>query len=116
VSLLYMMVVLGPPALLSWAMGAALTWAMHPAAEPWPIRRGVEACFGGLCGAAIHAEQDVSLGAAEYHAERVARARGLPVEAVRTLIEGRARRPGGPLTPDAVVNVLELNIALDRPR
>ncbi len=61
-------------------------------------------------------DPDISLGAAKYQAERVARARGVAVEAVLELIEGHARRPAGSLTPDALVNVLQLNIALDRLR
>ena len=61
-------------------------------------------------------DPDISLAAARYQAERVARARGVAVEAVLELVEAQARRPGGPLTPDRLVNVLQLNIALDRMR
>jgi len=43
-----------------------------------------------------------------------ARGRRLAPAAVRALIQARAFAPGGPLTPGRVVNVLELNLALDR--
>ena len=55
----------------------------------------------------------VSEDAALYQAERVARARGLPPSRVEALIRERAFAPGGPLTRRRVVNVLELNLALD---
>ncbi|MBK9128223.1 MAG: potassium-transporting ATPase subunit C [Phycisphaerales bacterium] len=51
--------------------------------------------------------------AALYQAERVARERGFPCEDVEALISKLAFSPGGPLTPERVVNVLELNLALD---
>lgn len=51
--------------------------------------------------------------AALYQAPRVAEARGIPPEGVETLIAGHAFRPGGFLTPDRLVNVLELNLALE---
>ena len=61
-------------------------------------------------------DPDISLAAAQYQAARVARARGVAVEAVLELVEAHSRRPAGPLTPDPLVNVLQLNIALDRLR
>lgn len=61
-------------------------------------------------------DPDISLRAAEYQAARVARARGLSIESVNELIQAHARRPGGPVTPERIVNVLRLNIALDRSR
>lgn len=51
--------------------------------------------------------------AALYQAERVAAARGIPTAQVRALIQKHAFSLGGPLTPDRVINVLELNLALD---
>jgi K+-transporting ATPase ATPase C chain len=56
----------------------------------------------------------VSEQAARYQAPRVAAARGLPEARVEALIEEHAFAPGGPLTPGRLVNVLELNLALDR--
>jgi K+-transporting ATPase ATPase C chain len=51
--------------------------------------------------------------AAVYQAARVAQARGLAASRVEALIAERAFAPGGVLTPDRIVNVLELNVALD---
>ncbi|KQR71632.1 potassium-transporting ATPase subunit C [Rhizobium sp. Leaf341] len=52
--------------------------------------------------------------AARYQAARIASARSLPVEAVNALIDRSAFSPGGVLTPDRLVNVLEINLALDK--
>jgi K+-transporting ATPase ATPase C chain len=51
--------------------------------------------------------------AALYQAERVARARKLPLSQIETLVRRYAFAPGGLFTPDRLVNVLELNLALD---
>ncbi|HLO67308.1 MAG TPA: potassium-transporting ATPase subunit KdpC [Holophaga sp.] len=53
----------------------------------------------------------ISLDAARWQAPRVARARGLDPARVRALAEARAR--GGLLAGRPLVNVLELNLALD---
>jgi K+-transporting ATPase ATPase C chain len=55
----------------------------------------------------------VSVRAAVYQADRVAAARGMPREQVEALVARHAFAPGGFLTPDRLVNVLELNLALD---
>jgi K+-transporting ATPase ATPase C chain len=55
----------------------------------------------------------ISERAALYQAERVAAARGVPVAGIEALVRERAFAPGGMLTPDRVVNVLELNLAMD---
>jgi potassium-transporting ATPase KdpC subunit len=55
----------------------------------------------------------ITLDAARVQAERVASTRGLSIEAVDTLLEKCAERPGGALTPGSVVNVLLVNMALD---
>jgi K+-transporting ATPase ATPase C chain len=55
----------------------------------------------------------ISVHAASYQAERVAKARDLPLPQVEALIVQHAFAPGGFLTPDRLVNVLELNLALD---
>jgi K+-transporting ATPase ATPase C chain len=55
----------------------------------------------------------ISERAARYQAARVAATRNLPEERVEALIQERAFRPGGVLTPERIVNVLELNLALD---
>jgi K+-transporting ATPase ATPase C chain len=51
--------------------------------------------------------------AALYQAERVAKARNVPPSQVAELIKKRSFSPGGALTPERLVNVLELNLALD---
>jgi K+-transporting ATPase ATPase C chain len=56
----------------------------------------------------------ITLDAAKYQAERVASARGLSVAPVITLLDKCAERPGGALTSGPVVNVLLVNMALDR--
>jgi K+-transporting ATPase ATPase C chain len=66
----------------------------------------VAASGGGL-------DPHISEHAARYQAARVASARGLPPAQIEALIREHALPPGGPLTPDRVVNVLELNLALD---
>ena len=55
----------------------------------------------------------ISLAAALYQAGRVARTRGLEVDAVRALIEQNAQRPLIPGLGEPRVNVLKLNLALD---
>jgi K+-transporting ATPase ATPase C chain len=56
----------------------------------------------------------VSERAALYQAPRVAEARGLPLPEVEALIREHRFAPGSFLTPDRLVNVLELNLALDQ--
>ena len=65
----------------------------------------VAASGGGL-------DPHISEHAARYQAERVAGARGVAQPRIEELIRGRAFAPGGALT-GRVVNVLELNLALD---
>ena len=60
-------------------------------------------------------DPDISLAAAYYQAPRVARARGLPLETVRTLIAAHARDRWLGILGEPRVNVLELNLALDSP-
>jgi K+-transporting ATPase ATPase C chain len=56
----------------------------------------------------------ITLRAATYQAERIASARGLPVRSVTETLSKYAKRPGGALTSEPLVNVLDVNIALDR--
>ncbi|MCX9146028.1 potassium-transporting ATPase subunit C [Erythrobacter sp. WG] len=67
----------------------------------------VAASGGGL-------DPHISLAGALYQAERVAQARGLSRGEVERLIEAEATSVGGPLAPERIVNVLQLNLALDR--
>lgn len=76
------------------------------AANPVPVDL-VAASGGGL-------DPHISLAGALYQAERVAAARGVNADAVRRLITQSAKAPGGPFAPEPIVNVLELNLALDR--
>lgn len=66
----------------------------------------VAASGGGL-------DPHISEGAAMYQAARVAQARGLETPRVEAMIADRAFAPGGFLLADRIVNVLELNLALD---
>jgi len=59
-------------------------------------------------------DPNITISAAEYQAERVALARGLPVASVKEIIAKNAKKMGGILTPEPLVNVLLLNIALDK--
>lgn len=58
-------------------------------------------------------DPQISEHAAFYQAKRVAAARGLPLADVETIIRRHVFAPGSFLTPDRLVNVLELNLALD---
>jgi K+-transporting ATPase ATPase C chain len=58
----------------------------------------------------------ISLKAAEYQVRRVAAARGLPQERVRAVIDAHTERSGAILGAPPRVNVLRLNLALDRER
>jgi len=51
---------------------------------------------------------------ATLQAPRVAKARGLPLDAVRQLINQHTAQPAFGFLGDPGVNVLELNLALDR--
>lgn len=55
----------------------------------------------------------LTLAAAAYQARRVASARGLSVQTVLDLLGSCTHRPGGPLGPGPLVNVLQVNMALD---
>lgn len=55
----------------------------------------------------------ITLKGARYQVERVASARGISSENVTDLLERHAKRTGGALTPEPLVNVLLVNMALD---
>jgi K+-transporting ATPase ATPase C chain len=76
------------------------------AARPIPADL-VAASGGGL-------DPHISLAGALYQSDRVAAARGVDPSSVRRLVEGIAFAPGGVLAPEPIVNVLQLNLALDR--
>lgn len=58
-------------------------------------------------------DPDISLAGARYQAQRVATARNLPLPRVEQLIQNHAIAPGHAMSTERIVNVLELNIALD---
>ncbi|HJS89680.1 MAG TPA: potassium-transporting ATPase subunit KdpC [Steroidobacteraceae bacterium] len=59
-------------------------------------------------------DPDISLAAAYYQADRIARVRHLSPDRVRALIADQGRRPWLGFIGEARVNVLELNLALDK--
>lgn len=59
-------------------------------------------------------DPNITLAAARYQAGRVAKARGLSVDTVIELLTQYADRPGGVLTQQSMVNVLLVNMALDK--
>ncbi len=61
-------------------------------------------------------DPDISLAAAYYQVDRIARARHLSPGRVRALIATRARTPWLGVIGEPRVNVLELNLALDKLR
>lgn len=87
---------------------ASETVSRYAAADDNPLPADLVAASGGGL------DPHISLAGARYQAARVAAARALPVADVETLIDRMAFAPGGPAAPDRIVNVLELNLALDR--
>lgn len=86
-------------------VGGAVRALAVPGAGPVPLDLVTESGSG--------LDPDVTLQAALYQVTRIARARGIAEADVAGVIGSHARRPGGPLTPQPIVNVLEVNLALD---
>jgi K+-transporting ATPase ATPase C chain len=57
----------------------------------------------------------ISPAAAHYQAQRIARARGIPVEKVRAIIEGNTQGRALGILGEPTVNVVLVNTALDTP-
>ena len=82
--------------------------ALYGATADDPLPAELAAASGGGL------DPHISEHAALYQAKRVADARGMPLSQVESLVHQNAFSPGAILTPDRLVNVLELNLALDR--
>lgn len=82
--------------------------ARYGATADKPIPADLVAASGGGL------DPHISLEGALYQADRVAAARGLAPAEVKRLIEDEAVSAGGAFAPGRIVNVLELNLALDR--
>jgi K+-transporting ATPase ATPase C chain len=80
--------------------------AAHAATPEKPLPADLAAASGGGL------DPHVSERAALYQVERIAAARSLPQDDVQALVRRQAFAPGGFLTSDRLVNVLELNLAL----
>jgi K+-transporting ATPase ATPase C chain len=59
-------------------------------------------------------DPDISVAAALYQVHRVAKARGMPEDKVRTLVDANTRGRTFGVLGEPRINVLELNLALDR--
>jgi len=56
----------------------------------------------------------ITIEAAKYQAERVAKVRGLEPDTVMSLVMKQVKRPGGLFAPEPLVNVLMANMELDQ--
>jgi K+-transporting ATPase ATPase C chain len=59
-------------------------------------------------------DPDITLDAAIYQADRVAKVRGISKDSVIRMIKRHSERTGGELIPEPLVNVLEVNVELDK--
>jgi len=84
------------------------TIARHDATADSPIPADLVAASGGGL------DPHISLEGAHYQADRVAAARGMTASEVKRLIDAQAVSAAGPFAPERIVNVLDLNLALDQ--
>lgn len=59
-------------------------------------------------------DPDITLAAARFQTGRVARARHVSAETIGKIVEASVYYPGGVLSSEPLVNVLQLNLKLDR--
>jgi potassium-transporting ATPase KdpC subunit len=86
----------------------ALQWIeQHGASASKPLPAELAAASGG--GLDPHITED----AARYQVDRVASARGIPYSQLEAMVTSLSFSPGNALTPVRLVNVLELNLALN---
>ena len=90
------------------ATRAAETVERYGATPANPVPADLVAASGGGL------DPHISLEGALYQASRVATARGLARGDIQRLIESQAKSAAGPFAPERIVNVLELNLALDQ--
>jgi K+-transporting ATPase ATPase C chain len=88
---------------------AQQTLAAYGATAKRPLPADLAAASGG--GLDPHITERAAL----YQVERVATARNVSPAQIEALVRRHAFAPGGFLTSDRLVNVLELNLALDPP-
>ena len=89
------------------AARAAETVTKYGATTGNPIPADLVAASGGGL------DPHISLAGALYQIDRVAAARGLNSDEVRMLVKEAANAPGAMFAPEPIVNVLQLNLALD---
>ncbi|WP_374407991.1 potassium-transporting ATPase subunit C [Pelagerythrobacter sp.] len=90
------------------AARAVETVARYGATADNPIPADLVAASGGGL------DPHISLDGALYQAARIAAARGVDEAQVRQLAYDAAVAPGGIFAPEPIVNVLRVNLALDR--
>lgn len=79
---------------------------------PIPANPAIPADLVTTSGSGV--DPHITLQGARYQIARVASARNMSSEKVTELLEQHARRTGGALTPEPLVNVLLVNMALDK--
>jgi len=87
---------------------ASKTIAQYEASPDKPLPADLVAASGGGL------DPHITERGAMYQAPRISQARGLAASDIETLIRNHAFSPGRVFTGDRLVNVLELNLALDK--
>lgn len=59
-------------------------------------------------------DPNITLGGTKFQIPRIAKARGFSEEAIEKIVVQSASYPGGFIVGEPIVNVLELNLQLDR--